>query len=629
MKTLKKIFQGCAIGCAGIVVGMLLMIILPIMIVSSLLSDAVKTEMVVTPTLQENTVLVIDIGRGFKDAPTYSDVNSPLFGSGTGSYGLNDTVRAIVAAAGDENIAAILLKGENCGASLATIDCLRTYLADFAKDKPVYAYLTNPSQSDYLLAGPATMIMLNSGAEFSFIGVATEHIYIKNLLEKAGIGIQVTKVGKYKSAVEPLICDTMSEADRAQSQAIIDARWDYILANASARTKFSREQLEALAATEPFLSPERAKQLGFVDAVGQDSDLIRFVCEKTGKKDEALESFRQVSLKTYMDIAGIAKNTIDPKEFVFSLTNANLNKVTASPEISSVALLVVEGEIVDNNEGAEYVCGKKYAALVRKLRNDSSVKAVVMRVNSPGGSVYASEQIRYELELLAKEKPLYVSFGDVAASGGYWISTPAQKIYASPYTLTGSIGVFGILPNIEGLTQKIGINSLALKTAPYADINSVMRPRSEAEMAIIQKTVDEIYGNFISLVAKSRNLPKEHVEEIAQGRVWTGMAAKRIGLVDDFDSLENILDYAKKESGADTIAVYPEPSDPAQILFDLFNEDSGESPVSKISKTLTGTAVKGAIPRPADKLYQKSVRTLDSLDDPNNVYARLPWITAE
>lgn len=631
---MKKFFKGCAIGCAGMVAGILLMLILPFVLLSSLI-ESFEQELVaqtMPATLEPGTVLVVDISRGFSDASLYSAANAgTLFNEGAGAYCTREVIDALRVAAVDENISAILLTGSNCGASLATIDELSATIGAIAhgkNQKPIYAYLSAPTQNDYLLVANATKIFMNSAADLPFAGTATTRIYLKNALEKLGIGIQVTKVGKYKSAVEPFIAETISDTDRAQTEIILNDRWNYFLNAAGTRANLPREQLLQLAANEPILSAKRADALKLIDEVAQENDVIEALKELTGTQDETLHSFRQISLVNYMKNCGIAvEPELDTSVFNFN-PFVSANNIPAGEDVPALGLLIVEGEIVNDSNDPRDVSGEKYSALIRQMRNDDSIKVVVMRVNSPGGSVYAAEKMRHELALLAKEKPLYVSFGDVAASGGYWISTPAQKIYASPHTLTGSIGVFGILPNFQTLTQKIGVNTLTLKTAPYADINSALRPKTDAELAIIQKSVDEIYEQFITLVANSRKLPRERVLEIAQGRVWTGADALKNGLIDDFETLSSTLINLKGMNNLELVKVFPQNQNPLQELFDILmsEEQIPEKPFAKMARLAAEKSIKNAFPQQLETVYETSKTTLKSFDDPNNIYARLPWV---
>ena len=631
---MKKFFKGCAIGCAGMVAGILLMLILPFVLLSSLI-ESFEQELVaqtMPATLEPGTVLVVDISRGFSDASLYSAANAgTLFNEGAGAYCTREVIDALRAAAVDENISAILLTGSNCGASLATIDELSATIGAIAhgkNQKPIYAYLSAPTQNDYLLVANATKIFMNSAADLPFAGTATTRIYLKNALEKLGIGIQVTKVGKYKSAVEPFIAETISDTDRAQTEIILNDRWNYFLNAAGTRANLPREQLLQLAANEPIISAKRADALALIDEVAQENDVIEALKELTGTQDETLHSFRQISLVNYMKNCGIAvEPDLDTSVFNFN-PFVSANNLPACEDVPALGLLIVEGEIVNDSDDPRDVSGEKYSALIRQMRNDDSIKVVVMRVNSPGGSVYAAEKMRHELALLAKEKPLYVSFGDVAASGGYWISTPAQKIYASPHTLTGSIGVFGILPNFQTLTQKIGVNTLTLKTAPYADINSALRPKTDAELAIIQKSVDEIYEQFITLVANGRKLPRERVLEIAQGRVWTGADALKNGLIDDFETLSSTLINLKGMNNLELVKVFPQNQNALQELFDILmsEEQIPEKPFAKMARLAAEKSIKNAFPQQLETVYETSKTTLKSFDDPNNIYARLPWV---
>lgn len=582
---------------------------------------------------QENSVLVIDLSRGFSDAPTFSPANTPGFFSGEkGRYGLLDTLRALDAAQEDDSIRAVLLFGGNGsgGNGFATTSELHAALRRFraASGKSVFAYLPTPTFKDYLLATAADEIWLHPFSELPLNGLASSGLYFKSALEKIGVGVQITRVGTHKSAVEPLISDGMSPEDRAQRERLVGALWALSLrrieaSRGNAGAALPADFLEEISA-RGLLSAERAVEKKFADAAIYEDEMIERLKTEAGT-DECSNSFRQIALDDYIRNCGIAA------EPPLVTGNAALDAAGAGtpagaePE-PALAVVYAEGEIVDGFGGAQDVGGQWFSRALRELREDDSVKAVVLRVNSPGGSVFASEQIRREAELLAARKTLVVSMGDVAASGGYWISAPAKKVFADPMTITGSIGVFGVLFNFENLGKKIGVSSDAVLSAPLAELETARRPKTPEEMKIFQDATNRIYGKFLKLVADARGMTVQEVDGIAQGQVWLGVFAKEKNLVDGFGGLRDAIEYAREDAGLDESA--PIISVPGEVnrfqnLIDMFSDST--EPVAS-----AGTPAKLADGgNPALKKFLKSAERvfarLRAFNDPNGIYARLPF----
>lgn len=604
LKSFFASYFGSCLGIASLAVFPILLLV----IITVSFSDSTSRN---SCPLQERTFLVIDISRGFSDHPTFSayNRNDTIFSQGYGAYGLLDTLLAVSEAKKDSNICGIFLTGAACRAGAPTLEELRKSLIDFRKSgKPVFAYLPSPTLGDYFLASAASKVWMHPFAELPLNGLSSESIYFKKALEKLGVGIQIVKVGKFKAAVESLIADTMSEEDRRQREAVIRSQWDKIVAELVSSRKVTSEKLNAIARDIGFLDAREALDQKLIDASTYKDEAIRLLCE-SGDFDFSLGSFRQINLADYIEQKGIA---VVPE---FNALPENVGK--------QIAVVYAEGEIVDGYGDVDTVGGSRLAEMIRELRGNSDVLAIVLRVNSPGGSVFASEEIRRELELTAQGIPLVVSMGDVAASGGYWIATPAQKIFADATTITGSIGVFGVLPNFKSLGEKIGISTASVSTSEFAELGTVSRPQTPKELAVFQKSVNKIYDRFTLLVAESRKLPQTRVKEIAEGRIWDGQTAKQLSLVDEIGGLSAAINYAKKlvDVPNPKLCQYPGAVNPYQQLAEAFAAPE-DAPVIFSGKTFGEKhSPTGMLSREFMELWKK-VRVLN---DPNCIYARLPW----
>lgn len=607
MKSFLKSFFASYFGsCLGIISLALLPFFLLVIIISAALSETTNQK---TAPLREQTFLVVDISRGFSDHPTFSayNRNDTILSQGYGSYGLLDTLLAVAAAKNDPKICGIFLTGTACYAGVPTLEELRKSLIDFQKSgKPVFAYLPSPSLSDYFLATAANKIWVHGFAEIPLNGIASGGVYFKQALENIGIGIQIVKVGKFKAAVEPFIADTMSAEDRRQREVIIRNQWNKIVEEIARSRKIPAQKLNEISQREGVADAPNAVAQNLADACFYKDEAIGALCE-AGSFDEELGSFRQIDLAEYIET----------------------KKITATPEFNAlpedvenqIAVVYAEGEIVDGYGAVDNVGGERLSEIIRGLRSNPDVLAIVLRVNSPGGSVFASEQIRRELELAAKSIPVIVSMGDVAASGGYWIATPAKRIFADATTITGSIGVFGVLPNLENLGKKAGVSIASVVTSELAELGTIARPQTARELAVFQKSVDKIYDRFTLLVAQSRNLPQARVKEIAEGRIWDGKTAKQLALVDEIGGLAAAINYAKKLVAVPetNLRQYPGAVNPYQQLADALTEPTNAPFVfTAYSEKNSPT---GTLSREFTNLWKK----LRALNDPNCIYARLPW----
>lgn len=611
---LKTFFAGYFGSCFGVVTLSLLPLLILFAVIAGILSEFgnVKKD----TTISQRTFLVVDISRGFSDHPTFSayNRNDTVLSQGRGAYGLLDSLQALELAAHDPDICGVFLTGNACNAGLPTLEELHRSLKGFKQSgKPVFAYLPAPTSADYFLASAANEIWIHPLAEIPLNGLSSAGIYFKDALQKIGIGVQIVKVGKFKSAVEPLIAQTMSEEDRSQREALIRTAWGKMLTTISAERKISREGLAASAKAIGLYDAEIAKREKLADAAKYTDEVIAEL-SRAGTVDYELNSFRQIDLADYIEVRGIA---IVPE----------LNEIPAPSESKQIAVVYAEGEIVDGYGEVDSVGGERLSAMIRELRHNQSVVALVLRVNSPGGSVFASEQIRRELELISKKIPVVVSMGDVAASGGYWISTPAKKIFAEATTVTGSIGVFGAIPNLEQLGTKLGISTAAVTTSPLAELGTLRRPQTPQELSIFQKSIDGIYDKFIRLVAASRKQTREQVARIAEGRVWSGNAALEHNLVDEIGGLGNAIAYARKQADVPNAEIrqYPNAVNPYQELIDIFSAPENVPFAFFNVRAHEGNSPANTLSRNFVELWKK----LRALNDPNCLYARLPWEFSE
>lgn len=626
-------------------------------IVTAIMKSAESGGNATTDFEEKPALLVIDLSRGFSDAPTFSQANVPdVFSNEKGRYGLLDTLRALEFAENDDSIAGVLLLGGTTNGELgyATILELGHGFFRFKKysEKPIFSYLLAPSFKEYFLAATTGCVTIHPFSELPLNGISSSGLYFKNLLDTLGIGVQITRVGTHKSAVEPLISDVMSPEDRAQRERIVNAIWNNalsIIAKDLHPKDISEEDflknLKTFSEQQGILLTPEAFFSKFVNGFAYESDLLDQMKEMVGE-DEETHSFRQISLENYLRKTGLSA---EPKlqfgtgaafagAFANALKNANAatsaEKKTVSADESEPALAVVfaEGEIVDGEGSANEVGGAWFSRELRRLRDDDSVKAVVLRVNSPGGSVFASEQIRHEAELLAQKKTLVVSMGDCAASGGYWISTPAKKIFASPLTITGSIGVFGVLFNFENTAKKIGIGSDAVLSSPLAEMNTLRRAKTPEEMLVFQDATNRIYSSFLEIVSDARGMKIEDVDAIAQGQVWLGTDAKELNLVDEIGGLAHAIAFAKKDAGLDENAPFiyiPGEVNRFDELLQMF-EETTDAPVARASQIRSAVAAEALLGNGSAageflKSLEKAAARLRVFNDPAGIYARLPF----
>ncbi|MEG3877307.1 signal peptide peptidase SppA [Microcoleus sp. herbarium7] len=556
------------------------------------------------PQVKDKSVLVLDLSLNITDSKpnrsTSAAIQDVLSDESGDAVTLRTVLDAIDSAKKDPKIVGIYLEGSSDSSSsgFANLKEVRSALQRFRDaKKPIFAYQMGWNERDYYLGSVANTLAVNPYGSVEINGFSSQALFLTGALEKYGLGVQVTRVGKYKSAVEPFLLKKMSPENRQQTQKLLGDIWGEYLKTVGPNRKLTVPQLQAIADGGGTLMADEALKSKLVDKVVYFDEIAAELKKLTGT-DRENKSFQQISLKNYARVA----------------EDKNSNRADKK---NQVAVLYAEGDIVDGEGGPTEVGGDRIAQELRKIREDDDVKAVVLRVNSPGGSVTASEVIAREVALTGKKKPVIVSMGNLAASGGYWISMGSRKIFAEANTITGSIGVFGMRFNAEKLAANNGLTWDVVKTARFADINTVSRPKNPQELANIQRIVDRIYDRFITKVADSRKLPKNKVQEIAQGRVWSGTAAKQLGLVDAIGGLEDAIAEAAKQAklGDDwQLEEYPKSRSLEERILERFSGVNILKPAAKLDP-LTAEV----------KKMQDELAVVQSMNDPQGVYVRLPF----
>ena len=539
----------------------------------------------------EKSVLKLDFNgtlseRGSEDLPF-----AALLGDDTSNYTLRDVLSAIGKAKENESIAGIYIEADMLGTGYASLKSIRDALLDFRESgKFVVAYADNYTQGLYYLSSVADKVMLNPRGVIQWRGLSATPMFYKELLDKLGVEMQVFRVGTYKSAVEPFVATEMSDANRQQIETYLKSVWGTVTNEVAASRGLTVEQLNACADRMLMFYPaQESVTAGLADTLIYKNDVRDYLEARVG-----LDEDDDLSLLSLADMAGVAKN--QPKD-----KSGNV-----------VAVYYASGEIDSTQgEGSEYIDSEEMAADLRRLKEDEDVRAVVLRVNSPGGSAYGSEQIWYAVSELKKEKPVIVSMGDYAASGGYYLSCCADTIVAEPTTLTGSIGIFGLYPNVQGLTEKIGLDFDVVKTNRFADFGTPGRPLNADESSLMQMMVNEGYNLFLERCAQGRDMTKEEVDKVGQGRVWTGADALELGLVDELGGLDRALEIAVEKAGVEhyTLMSYPAPR-----------------PFLESLKRISPTRFMGArlLPEEASGLYRMA-KQLHEMEPRERLQARLPF----
>ena len=514
---------------AAIAVATLLFIFLLAGLVSSLASIGEQPV-----TVKENSLLILKLDNRIverKSNNPFEDIELPGMEK-TSTTGLNQIFHAIKQAKTDDKIKGIYLELSEISAGYATAEEIRSALIDFkTSGKFVYSYSDAISQKAYFLASVADSLMLNPVGMFDFRGLNAEHTFFKKALDKFGIEMQIVrgKDNKFKSAVEPFMYEKMSPANKEQTTLYLATIWNHLLKGISETRKISIDNLNEYAnSVMTFQSADVAKKNHFFDNLKYRDQVLTDLRSLAGLKVN--EEIPIVTVSEYDKIATDGKSRALIKD--------------------KIAVVYAEGEIDTGSDGSHDINSKDVSQGIREARIDTTVKAIVLRVNSPGGSAFGSEVIWREVKLAQEVKPVIVSMGDYAASGGYYISSPAAVILANPTTITGSIGVFGTIPNFgELLSNKIGITFDNVMTNEHSDMPSVTRKMTPFESNLMQSYVENTYGTFLSHVADGRKLTTSRVDSIGQGRVWSGVNAKSIHLIDDFGGMKEALKIAAEKAG--------------------------------------------------------------------------------
>lgn len=533
----------------GIILSSIVLFIIGMVTLFGIVSTS-DTETVV----KKNSVMMLDLNGTLVERTQESPLGilSELFSDDSNTYGLDDILSSIKKAKENENIKGIYLQASMLGTSYASLQEIRNALLDFKESgKFIIAYGDSYTQGLYYLSSVADKVLLNPKRMIEWRGIASAPLFYKDLLQKLGIEMQIFKVGTYKSAVEPFTSTEMSPANREQVTAFIHSIWGQVTEGVSASRSLPVDSLNAYADRMLMFYPaEESVQCGLADTLIYRNDVRNYLKQWVDLKEDD-----RLPVLGLNDMINVKKNM--PKD-----KSGNI-----------VAVYYASGEITDysgSSASEEGIVGTKVIRDLRKLKDNDDVKAVVLRVNSPGGSAFASEQIWHAVKELKTKKPVIVSMGDYAASGGYYISCVADTIVAEPTTLTGSIGIFGMIPNAKELSEKIGLTYDVVKTNKFADFGNIMRPFNEDEKTLMQMMITQGYDTFVSRCAEGRNITKEAIEKVAEGRVWTGEAAKKLGLVDELGGIDTALEIAVKKAGIEgyTVVSYPAKQDFLSSLLD-------------------------------------------------------------
>ena len=570
----------------GIVISSVVLFFISILVVFSMVSSSESETQV-----RKNSIMMLDLNGTLAERSQENPLDL-IMKDDYKTYGLDDILSSIKKAKENEDIKGIYIQATSLGAGFASLEEIRNALKDFKESgKFVVAYGDAYTQGLYYLSSVADKVLLNPQGMLEWRGLAATPMFFKDLLEKVGVEMQVFKVGTYKSAVEPFISTEMSAANREQINVYLSSIWGQITSAVAESRNLSVEALNKEADRMLMFYPaEESVKNGLVDTLIYKNDVRDYL----------------------KNLAGIDKDDNMPILGIQDMINVKKN-VPRDKSGNVIAVYYAYGEIDGGSSAStdEGINSEKVIKDLRKLKDNENVKAVVLRVNSPGGSAYGSEQIWYAVNQLKKEKPVIVSMGDYAASGGYYISCNADTIVAEPTTLTGSIGIFGMMPNAKGLTEKLGVNFDVVKTNPYADFGNLTRPMNDGEKGLMQMYVNNGYELFLTRCSDGRGISMEELDKIAQGRVWTGSTAKELGLVDELGGLDKALEIAIAKAGVDAYTVMSYPKKEG-FLESLMNTNSGNY--------IKGRMLNGKM---SDMYRQFSI--IENFDKIDRIQARVPF----
>jgi len=553
------------------------------------------------PQVADGSVLVFNMSTAVQDRPVGMTrdafVDEVVGGQGQSAVSLRTLTRGIRAAGEDDRIKGLLLTGsfsvQGYSSGFAALKEVREAIEAFKQSgKPVYAYVVYPSSRDMYVIAAADTVFMNPDGLVSDAGMSMSYPYLGGFMEKYGVGVQVTRAGEYKAAAESFVLEEMSDPSREANAAVLEDFWSEYLQVVADGAGIEPELYEAKLNEFGMLAASDALDIGLVDELLYTDELIAKM-QRLSRVDSGSHSFVQTAMGDYL---------LDSVKPVYSSDGF-------------VAVVYAEGSIV-NGEGKEgQIGGDKLAREIRQARQDDKIKALVLRVNSPGGSALASEVIQREIRLAKEKMPVIVSMGSMAASGGYWISAYADKIFAQPNTLTGSIGVIGVFFNYEELASEHGINFDTVKTTEHADFMGMFRAKTDREMDLVQRQVDFVYDAFLAKVSEGRDLELDAVKALAEGRIWSGVDALELGLVDELGGLGEAIAYAGSEAGLGESPAIKELPEASNFLDELLSSVSQQ----------TASASSNIALKPLVDLYLEASEMSSRFNDPKGVYAVLPY----
>lgn len=582
-----KTMKGFLKNVLATIVGVAIIAILIVLVFSSVLLSGITSK---DYKLEDNTVLVLRLNGVLKDRVQTDPLSEFLGLSDISEMALTDISSAIKKAKENDKIKGIYIHAGMLYASNASLLELRNDLLDFKESgKFIVAYGDIYMQGSYFLSSVADKIILNPQGNLDLHGLSSSRTFYKGLFEKIGVEMQIFKVGTYKSAVEPYTQDKMSDANREQVSSYVNDIWKTLLTEISESRQITTDQLNSIADTLPtFKDPQWVLEKKLVDTLMYESEVKKYIADLIGVKE-----ISDIELASIADMQSV--------DFVDERKSDN-----------RIAILYAEGSIKSGDESSD-INDRYYIKQLEKLKDDDKVKAVVFRINSGGGSAYASEQIWKAVSDLKEKKPIVVSMGDLAASGGYYIAANASMIIAQPSTLTGSIGIFGMFPNVEGLTQKLGMTFDGVKTNKFSDFGEITRPMNREEKAILQEYINRGYDLFLNRCAEGRGISRDSINVIAQGRVWTGNQALKIGLVDALGGIDKAIEYAVTLANLNDYEIKEYPVQ-GNFFEDIFSKKREELAV-KTLKEYFGS----------DYELIKMIREIKELKEQDFIQARLPY----
>lgn len=548
---MKQFFKFMFASMFGVIIGAFLLIFILVGIIGAFAGGKSDKEV----GLKENSVLELDINYVIPER----SLNNPFEGLNIGGFGepkamgLQEILSNIKKAASNEMVKGIYLKAEISPNSYATLEEIRNELINFKKSgKFIIAYGEYMDEHAYYVASVSDKVFLNPSGEILLNGFSQQVMYLKGMFQKIGVEPELIRHGKYKSAGEPLIADKMSNENRQQIEAYMGNLYQHFISGIAKSRKLKTEEMHAIVDQLKIRQAEDAVALKVIDGLKYKDEVDAFIRKQLG---------------------------IEEKEKIAFVNMGKMKNVKGNTSISDnkIAVVYCVGDIAGGEGDDETMGSDRIAETIKKVREDDSYKALVLRINSPGGSALASDVMWREISLCKKKKPVIVSMGAVAASGGYYIAAPADVIVAQPNTITGSIGVFGLMINAKDLlNNKLGIKIETVKFGEFSDLGSPDRPLNEAERKVIQSAIDRVYTDFVKRVSEGRKMTAAQVDSIAQGRVWSGIEAKQVGLVDEFGGLDKAIEIAVKKAklSEHRVVNLPDLKDPFE---EIFKSMSGEA----------------------------------------------------